>query len=114
MFRPETFFFASLVPPLLGFWSHLIVFYFTLMGIFEKLLGVSPFECFKAFLVCRHVAFPISNGGIGLISSYVIALATYLRNWALVAHVIASRFLLDSCPFLLGAISASNSGSLPF
>jgi hypothetical protein len=84
------------------------------MGIFERLLGASAFECLEAFLVRRHVVFPISSGGIRLISLEVIALATYLRSWALIAHVIASRFLLDSCPFLLGVISASSSGSLLF
>jgi hypothetical protein len=74
------------------------------MGIFERLLGASPFECFKAFLVRQHVVSPIFNGSIGLISSKVIVLAIYVKSRTLVAHVIASKFLLDSCPFLLGAI----------
>ncbi len=39
---------------------------------------------------------------------------TYLGNWALVAHVIVFRLLLNSHPFLLEVIGASNSGSFPF
>jgi hypothetical protein len=39
---------------------------------------------------------------------------TYLRSWIHVAPIIASRFLLDSCPFLLEAIGVSSLGSLSF
>jgi hypothetical protein len=58
--------------------------------------------------------FPHFNGGIRLISLEVIAPATYLRSWALVALVITSRFLLNFHPFLLEVIGVSNSRPLPF
>jgi hypothetical protein len=58
--------------------------------------------------------FPIFSGGVGLIFLEVIILATYLKSWALVAPIIASRFLLDSQPLLLKAIGASNSRPFPF
>lgn len=60
------------------------------------------------------MALTIFIGGIGLISLNVIALATYLKSWALVTSVIASRFLLDFHLFLLKAIGANSLGSLPF
>jgi len=78
------------------------------MGIFERLLGQCLLECLKAFLVCQYVVFPIFSGGVGLISSEVIALAAYLGSWALIAPVIASRFLLDSHTFFLEVIGVSN------
>jgi hypothetical protein len=61
-----------------------------------------------------EVMFPISSGSMGFIS------ARPLNQWfswgvrALVTLVITSRFLLDSHPFLLEAIAASSSSSLPF
>ncbi len=62
----------------------------------------------------RQVLIPISSGGVGFIFAKTITLMAFLGSWALVTCVIAFRFLLDSCPFLLEAIRASNSGSLPF
>jgi hypothetical protein len=83
------------------------------MGVFLKLLGLGSLECPKAPLVHPQVALTIFNGGIRLTSSNVIALTTYLGSWALITSVIASKFLLDFCPFLLKAIGANSSGSLP-
>jgi len=54
------------------------------------------------------VVFLIFCGGVGLISLEVITLAAYLGSWAVVALVIAFKFLLDSCPFLLEAIGVSS------
>jgi hypothetical protein len=87
-------------PPPFRFLESICHFFSTLLGIFESLLGASPFECLEAFLVRQHVAFPISSGGIGLISLKVIAIIAYLRSWALITHVKASKFLLNSCSFL--------------
>jgi len=53
------------------------------------------------------VVFPISNGGVGLISLKVIAPIAYLMSWILVALVIASKFLLE-------AIYANSLGPFPF
>jgi hypothetical protein len=66
---PKDFFFCFVASPLFRFLESICHFLFYLNGNFEKLLGVSPFECLKAFLVRQHVAFPISSGGIRLISS---------------------------------------------
>jgi hypothetical protein len=84
------------------------------MGIFEKLLGSSSLECHEALLVHQYVVLPISNEGIRLISFEFIVLTIDLRSWALIALVIASRFLLDSHPFLLEAIGVKNSKPFPF
>jgi hypothetical protein len=72
------------------------------------------YECLKALLVHRQVLPPISSGGIGFIYTKTIASTTYLGGWMLVALIITSRFMLDSHPFLLVAIRASSSNSLPF
>jgi hypothetical protein len=64
--------------------------------------------------VHRHVTLPISSGDIGLILVDIIVLVAFLGSWALVVLVITFRFLLDSYPFLLEAIGASNLGSFPF
>jgi hypothetical protein len=39
------------------------------------------------------------------ISTSTIALTTYLGSWALVISVIAIRFMVDQCPFLLEALT---------
>ncbi len=60
------------------------------------------------------MAFPISNGGVGLISTEAIVPATYLGKWALMAPIIASKFLLDYRLFLLEAIGVNNLRPLLF
>lgn len=101
-------------PPFLSFWHQLASFDLTLIQVFEWLLCLGFFECLKALLMHQHVSLLISNGGIGLIYIETIVSVTYLGNWALVEHVIVFRLLLNSHPFLLEAIGASNSGSFPF
>jgi hypothetical protein len=99
---------------LLGFHSELVIFYSTLMGIFERILGSTSLECPKAFLLHPHVALPISSEGIMLISLEVIVPTVYLGSWALVAFVITFRFVLDLCSFLLEAIGVNSLVPLPF
>jgi hypothetical protein len=84
------------------------------MGVFERLVGPCSLDCFEAPIVCQHVALPISSGSITLISSKVIDPTTYLRSWALVTPIIASKFLLDFCLFLLKVIGVSNLRPLLF
>ncbi len=55
------------------------------------------------------MALLISNEGIRLIFSKVIAPITYLKSWALVTHVIIFKFLLDSHLFLFGTIGVNSS-----
>jgi hypothetical protein len=114
MFHLEAFLFVLVLPSLLGFWNQLVIFYSTLMGVFKRLLGLGSLQCPKALLVHRQVALTIFIRGIGLISLNVIALVTYLKSWALVTFVIASRFLLDFHLFLLKAIVVNSSGSFLF
>ncbi len=77
-------------------------------------MGSGSLECPTTPLVCCQVAFPIFSGDARLISLKVITLISYLGKWVLVAFVIASRFLLDICLFLLEVISANYLGPLPF
>jgi hypothetical protein len=58
------------------------------------------------------VVLPISSGGVWSISLEVITLIAYLGNWAIIALVITSKFLLDFHQFLLEAIGVSNSRPL--
>ncbi len=63
------------------------------------------------------MALPISSDDIMFISLEVITPIAYLGSWALIALVIASRFLLDFCLFLLDLlelIGANNLGPLLF
>ncbi len=84
------------------------------MRVFERLVGLGSLECLKAFLIHWQVAFPISSGGVGLISLKVIVLVTYLGCWALFVPFISSMFFLDFCPFLLEVIGASSLGPFFF
>jgi len=52
--------------------------------------------------------------GVWLISLEVIALTTYLGNWALKAPIATSKFLLDFHLLLLKTIGASSLRPLPF
>jgi hypothetical protein len=38
----------------------------------------------------------------------------YLRNWALVDPIIATRFMIDQCPFLLEALTQVDNNTFPF
>lgn len=72
---------------------------------FERLMCPGFLECFQVPLVHRHVCFFISNGGLSIIFVKGIVLVAYLRSWALVAFVIASRFMLDFHLLLLESIN---------
>ncbi len=61
-----------------------------------------------------QVFLPISFGNVGLISSEIIMLTTYLGSWALIALIITLRFLVNFRLFLLEAIRVGNSSSLLF
>jgi hypothetical protein len=84
------------------------------MQVYEKVLGPSCFECLKAPLVHWEVMFPISSGSMGFISVKTIEPMIFLGSWALVTLDITFKFLLDLHSFLLEAIGASFSSSLPF
>jgi len=52
-----------------------------------------------------HTSFPITFGGVKLISTSTITPTTYLKSWALVVSIIIARFMIDQCPFLLEALA---------
>ncbi len=108
----KSFAFCFIVLSLLGFQSQFVVFKSTLMEIFERLLGVGSLDCLEVLLVHQQVVLPISSGGVWSISLEVITLIAYLGNWAIIALVITSKFLLDFHQFLLEAIGVSNSRPL--
>jgi hypothetical protein len=62
---------------------------------FGCLLGLGSFDRLKRHLVCKQASFPITFGGIELISTSIIAPIAYLRSWAFVASIIVVRFMVD-------------------
>ncbi len=114
VFCVKIFLFVLHVHALLELSTSTCILQFDHHANFERLLGLDFLKCLKAPLVCPQVSLPISNDGIGLISTKTIAPIAYLGSWTLVVLVIASRFLLDLRPFLLEAIGVSSSGSFPF
>jgi hypothetical protein len=65
-------------------------------------------------LVCQQDFLPISKGEVYLDFVEVITPITHLGIRGLVTPIIATRFLLDGHPFLLGVIRANILGPLPF
>jgi hypothetical protein len=62
----------------------------------------------------KQASFPITFGGIGLISTVTIAPTTCLRNWVFVALIIAARFMVEQHPFLFEALAIINNNTFPF
>jgi hypothetical protein len=40
-------------------------------------------------------------GGIGIISTTIIAPLAYSSSWVFVAFIVVARFLINQCPFFL-------------
>jgi len=68
---------------------------------FGHLLSPGTFDNLEEPLARKQASFPITFGGIKLIPIATIAPTTYLGSWALVASIIATRFMVDHRPFLL-------------
>jgi hypothetical protein len=81
---------------------------------FERLLGPRSFDSPEGHLTHKQVFLPITLSGIDLIPTSTITPTTYLRNWALVALIIAVRFMVDQCPFLFEALMQVNNNTFPF
>ncbi len=92
-------------PPCSNFIESLISFDSSLHKVFGRLLSPRSFDSPKRPLVHKYASFPITFSGIGLISTSTIAPTAYLRSWALVALIIATRFMVDQYPFLLEALN---------
>jgi len=82
--------------------------------IFGRLLGPRSFDNPKKLLTHKQTSFPITFGDIGFILTATIAPTTYLRNWALVTSIIAIKFMVDQCHFLLEALAQVDNNTFPF
>jgi hypothetical protein len=71
---------------------------------FGCFLGPRSFNNPKGPLTCKKTSLPITFGGSRFISTPAITPA-YLKSWALVTSIIAIRFMVDQCPFLLEALA---------
>jgi hypothetical protein len=72
---------------------------------FGHFMGLWSFDSLKRLLVHKQTSLPITLGGIELISTSIIAPTTYSGSWALVASIIATRFMADQRPFLIETLT---------
>ncbi len=75
------------------------------LQVFGHLLGLRSFDNLEGPLAHKQASLPIAFSGIRFISTATIIPTTYLGNWALIASIIATRFMIDQCPFLLQALA---------
>jgi hypothetical protein len=68
---------------------------------FGHLLGLGSFDSLEGSIVCKQISFPITFGGVELISTSTITPTTYLRSWA-------------QCPFLFEALAQVDNNTFPF
>jgi hypothetical protein len=81
---------------------------------FRCLLSPRSFNSLERPLACKQASFPITFDGVKLILTSTITLAAYLRSWAFVALVIAIRFMVDQCLFILEALAQVNNNTFFF
>ena len=85
------------------------------LGCLESLLGPDAFAGAAGALAREQAALPPSLGGLGVRSSAATAPAAFLGAWALVASLVAGRFVRSGEQFLAEAVSDGvTSGVLPF
>jgi len=82
--------------------------------VFACLLGPGSFDSPERLLVHKQASLPITFSGIELILTSTITLTASLKSWALIALVIANRFMVDKRPFLLQALAQVNNNTFPF
>jgi hypothetical protein len=63
------------------------------------------FDSLEGLLGCKQAFFLITFGGGNFILTSTIALVAYLKNWAFIISTIATRFMVDQCPFLFEALT---------
>ncbi len=73
----------------------------------------SSLDCPQAPLVCQHVILPIFSGD-QLHFHRAHCIVAYLGSWALIAPIIAAKFLLNYHTFLLEMIGANDFGPFLF
>jgi hypothetical protein len=81
--------------------------------VFGCLLSLGSFDSL-GLLAYKQAFFPIAFGNIGLIPTPTIASTTYLKNWAFVISIIATRFKGNQCPFLLEALTRVDNNAFFF
>jgi hypothetical protein len=82
-----------------------ISFNSSLHKVFGHLLGLGSFNSLEGPLAHKQASLPITFDGIRLILTSTIAPVAYLGSWALIDSVIAFRFMVDQCPFLLEVLT---------
>jgi len=80
----------------------------------KRLLGLGSFDNLERPLAYKQVFFPITFDGIRFIPMATFAPTTYLGSRALVASIIAIRFMVDQCPFLFETLAQMNNNTFPF
>ncbi len=78
---------------------------------FGRLLDARSFNSWKGPLAYKQAFLPIAFGNIGFILTTTITPTTYLRNWAFIISIIASRFMIDQCLFFLEALTWVNNNT---
>ncbi len=86
----------------------------TFLQVFGRLLGPGSFNSPKGPLAYKQVFFLITFDGIGVIPTTTIASIAYLKSWAFIASIIATKFMVDHCPFLLKALAQADDNTLFF
>jgi hypothetical protein len=81
---------------------------------FRHLSSLRSFDSPKGPLVHKQTSFPITFGGIEIISTSTMTPTTYLKSWAFVVSIIVAKFMVDQCLFLLKALARVNNDTFPF
>jgi hypothetical protein len=105
------------VIPWEGHYSHYpILRLYILQPIISLLVLLDPrsFDNPKGLLAHKQVFISITFCDIKLIPIAAIAPIAYLGNWALIASIIITRFMVDQRPFLLEALARINHNTFPF
>ncbi len=107
-------YFLRCTPPSSTFIESFVSFDYSFHKMFGHLLGPRSFDSLKGLSICKQTSFPIISGGVRFISTSIIALTTYLWNWALITLIIVTRFMVDQHPFLFEALAQVDNNTFPF
>jgi hypothetical protein len=81
---------------------------------FGRFLCLGFFDSPKIILVRKQASLPVTFNGAKILLTSTIALIAYLGCWALVVSVIAVRFMVDQCFFLLENLARIDNNTFPF
>jgi len=81
---------------------------------FGHLLGLGSFDNPKGLLAHKQTSFPITFDDIELILMVTIIPIAYLGSWAHVTSIIATKFMVDQCPFLFKPLAWINNNTFLF